>query len=115
MGKALLETGADGFRTKGSVYIPRFGGAFEFALQYYSLTAAFSLPVALGMVFRKTPWWSDMAAGSLAVYGVIGIASLVLEGVLIACTLLPATERNPFATHRSTSRTTDFSPNVGLT
>ena len=149
-------------------YIPRFGGAFDFALQYYSLTAAFMMPVALGMVFRKTPWWSGIAscsaalivaitlmllgvwkdnplarnilseaavatlvfalsarwyraddprhaelhrldadlrtpvepvpattAGSLAVYGVIGVTSLVLGVVLIACTLLPSTELAP--------------------
>ncbi len=149
-------------------YIPRFGGAFDFALQYYSLTAAFMMPVALGMIFRKTPWWSGMAscsaalivaitlmilgvwkenplarnilseaavttlvfalsarwyrandprhaelhrldadlrtpvepvaattAGSLAVYGVIGVISIVLGVVLVACTLLPSTELAP--------------------
>jgi len=47
-------------------YIPRFGGAFDFALQYYSLTAAFMMPVALGMIYRKTPWWSGIAACSAA-------------------------------------------------
>lgn len=47
-------------------YIPRFGGAFDFALQYYSLTAAFMMPVALGMIFRKTPWWSGIASCSAA-------------------------------------------------
>jgi solute:Na+ symporter, SSS family len=49
-----------------ALYIPRFGGAFEFALQYYSLTAAFMMPVALGMVFRRTPWWSGIASCSAA-------------------------------------------------
>lgn len=47
-------------------YIPRFGGAFDFALQYYSLTAAFMMPVALGMIYRKTPWWSGIASCSAA-------------------------------------------------
>lgn len=149
-------------------YIPRYGGAFDFALQYYSLTAAFMMPVALGMIFRKTPWWSGMAScsaalivaitlmlmgvwkenplarnilceavvtslvfaisarwyraddprhaelhrleidlqtpvppaphhagGSLAVYGVIGVTSLVLGVVLIACALLPSSDLAP--------------------
>lgn len=150
-------------------YIPRFGGAFDFALQYYSLTAAFMMPVALGMVFRRTPWWSGIAscsaalvvaialmlagvwpenplarnvlseaataslvfalsarwfraddpkhaelarldldlhtpvpdappaaaAGGLAVYGMIGTVSLILGGVLIVCTLLPASPVAP--------------------
>ncbi len=47
-------------------YIPRFGGAFTFALQYYSLIAAFQMPVALGMIFRRTPWWSGIASCSAA-------------------------------------------------
>ncbi len=59
-------------------YIPRFGGAFEFALQYYSLVAAFMMPVALGMIFRKTPWWSGMASCSAAL--VVAIA-LTMAGV----------------------------------
>lgn len=48
-------------------YIPRFGGAFQFALHYYSLVAAFSMPVALGMMYRKTPWWSGIASCSAAI------------------------------------------------
>jgi Na+/proline symporter len=47
-------------------YIPRLGGAFEFALHYHSLIAAFLMPVALGMIYRRTPWWSGMAACSAA-------------------------------------------------
>lgn len=47
-------------------YIPRFGGAFDFALHYYSLTSAFMMPVALGMIYRKTPWWSGIASCSAA-------------------------------------------------
>ncbi len=47
-------------------YIPRFGGAFKFALHYYSLTTTFGIPVALGMMYRKTPWWSGIAACSSA-------------------------------------------------
>ncbi len=66
-------------------YIPRFGGAFEFALQYYSLISAFYMPVALGMIYRRTPWWSAIAACS---------ASLVAA---VACILLGLWPENPFA------------------
>ncbi|HEX7631735.1 MAG TPA: hypothetical protein VF388_06370 [Lacunisphaera sp.] len=59
-------------------YIPRFGSAFDFALQYYSLVAAFMMPVALGMVFRRTPWWSGMASCSAAL--IVAIA-LTMAGV----------------------------------
>ncbi|PTY08414.1 hypothetical protein DB347_02190 [Opitutaceae bacterium EW11] len=152
-------------------FIPRFGGAFEFALGYYSLTSAFMMPVALGMMYRKTPWWSGIASCSAAfavaialmlfgvwpdhalarnvlseavvatlvfavsarwyraddprhaelhrldadlrtpvpdaapagrtglqVYGLIGALSLLLGGVLIACTALPSTPQAP-STH----------------
>ena len=53
-------------------YIPRFGGAFKFALHYYSLTTTFGIPVALGMMYRKTPWWSGIAACSAALI-VVGL------------------------------------------
>lgn len=43
-----------------ALYIPRFGGAFQFALIYFSLLTAFQMPVLLGMIFRRTPWWSGM-------------------------------------------------------
>jgi solute:Na+ symporter, SSS family len=45
-----------------ALYIPRFGGAFQFALIYFSLLSAFQMPVFLGMIFRRTPWWSGMVA-----------------------------------------------------
>ncbi len=57
--------------------IPRFGGAFQFALIYFSLTASFQMPVALGMIFRKTPWWSAIAASSAAL--VVAIILMVLR------------------------------------
>lgn len=65
--------------------IPRFGGAFDFALQYYSLTAAFMMPVALGMIFRRTPWWSGIASCSAAL------------GTGITLMLLEVWPENPFA------------------
>lgn len=57
--------------------VPRFGGAFEFALIYFSLTASFQMPVALGMIFRKTPWWSAIASSSAAL--VVAITLMVLR------------------------------------
>ncbi|HVU35643.1 MAG TPA: hypothetical protein VHE61_19545 [Opitutaceae bacterium] len=61
---AMFSIGALGVLV--AFYIPRFGGAFDFALQYYSLTSAFMMPVALGMIFRRTPWWSGIASCSAA-------------------------------------------------
>ncbi|MFH0991665.1 MAG: hypothetical protein V1799_16790 [bacterium] len=61
-----------------ALYIPRLGGAFNFALQFYSLTAAFMMPVALGILYRRTPWWSGIASCSAAV----GVAlTLMIAGV----------------------------------
>ena len=57
--------------------IPRFGGAFEFALIYFSLAASFQMPVALGMIFRRTPWWSGIAASSAAL--VVAIVLMVAD------------------------------------
>jgi Na+/proline symporter len=59
-------------------YIPRFGGAFQFALHYHSLIAAFMMPVALGMIYRKTPWWSGIASCSAALTVAI---TLMIAGV----------------------------------
>jgi len=50
-----------------ALYIPKFGGAFQFALMFYSLTAAFMMPVALGILYLRTPWWSGMASCSAAI------------------------------------------------
>jgi Na+/proline symporter len=57
-------------------YIPRFGGAFSFALEYYSLVSAFSMPVALGMMYRKTPWWSGIASCSAAI--IVAVTLMIL-------------------------------------
>lgn len=55
-------------------YIPRFGGAFKFALIYYSLVITFYIPVGLGMLFRRTPWWSGIASCSAAIVVVSAMA-----------------------------------------
>jgi SSS family solute:Na+ symporter len=59
-----------------ALYIPRFGGAFQFALQYHSLVAAFMMPVALGMIFRKTPWWSGIASCTAAIAAAITLMAM---------------------------------------
>jgi Na+/proline symporter len=59
-----------------ALYIPKLGGAFQFALQFYSLTAAFMMPVALGILYRRTPWWSGIASCSAAV--ITGLTLMML-------------------------------------
>jgi Na+/proline symporter len=59
-----------------ALYIPKLGGAFQFALQFYSLTAAFMMPVALGILYRRTPWWSGIASCSAAV--ITGLTLMLL-------------------------------------
>jgi hypothetical protein len=66
------------FGTVTALYIPKLGGAFAFALEYYSLGAAFMMPVALGMVFRRTPWWSGMASCSAAIITAVTLMALGL-------------------------------------
>jgi Na+/proline symporter len=61
-----------------ALLIPKAGGAFAFALEYYSLTAAFSMPVVLGMIYTRTPWWSGIASCSAAI--VVALA-LMFAGV----------------------------------
>lgn len=59
-------------------YIPKLGGAFQFALQFYSLTAAFMMPVFLGILYRRTPWWSGMASCSAAIIVALTLMALGL-------------------------------------
>jgi solute:Na+ symporter, SSS family len=59
-----------------ALYIPRLGGAFNFMLKYLSLGMVFSVPVVLGLVYRRTPWWSAIAAISAAL--AVGITLMVL-------------------------------------
>ncbi len=58
-----------------ALFIARTGGAFDFGLKYYSLTGpGFMMPVLLGMIYRRTPWWSGMAsccAAFLAAFGLM--------------------------------------------
>jgi len=41
--------------------VPRFGGAFQFVAILSSIIAGFMMPVGLGLVYRRTPWWSGIA------------------------------------------------------
>jgi SSS family solute:Na+ symporter len=61
-----------------ALYIPKLGGAFQFALQFYSLTSAFMMPVALGILYRKTPWWSGIASCSAAIIVALTLMALGL-------------------------------------
>lgn len=50
----------------------RFGGAFDTYLRANSLySPPMFIPIFLGLVFRKTPWWSGMAAFGFGVMCVI--------------------------------------------
>lgn len=59
-----------------ALYIPKLGGAFQFALGFYSLTAAFAIPVALGILYTRTPWWSGIASCSAAVVVALGLMAI---------------------------------------
>jgi Na+/proline symporter len=57
-----------------ALIIARTGGAFDFALKYYSLASpGFMMPVFLGMIYRKTPWWSGMASCIAAFTAAFGL------------------------------------------
>lgn len=68
-----------------ALYIPRFGSVYFFGLQYFSLMAAFMMPVALGLIYRRTPWWSGIASCS---------AALGSAGIMMALDVWP---ENTFA------------------
>lgn len=43
-------------------FIATLGGAFEFNLKYFSMVMpSMLMPVLLGIIYRKTPWWSGTA------------------------------------------------------
>jgi len=57
-----------------ALFIAKTGGAFDFGLKYYSLTGpGFMMPVLLGMIYRKTPWWSGMASSIAAFVAAFGL------------------------------------------
>lgn len=76
------------------LFIAKTGGAFDFGLKYYSLTGpGFMMPVLLGMIYRKTPWWSGIAsscAAFVAAFGLMGAGAFpnhVYERNILSATL----------------------------
>lgn len=85
----MLAVGLGGVAT--SFIIAKSGGAFDFGLKYYSIVGpGFMMPVLLGMVYRRTPWWSGMASC---------VASFIATFSLMALRLWPehVYERNIFS------------------
>ena len=77
-----------------ALFIARTGGAFDFGLKYYSLTGpGFMVPVLLGMIYRKTPWWSGMAssiAAFVAAFGLLAVGAFpdhVFERNILSATI----------------------------
>jgi Na+/proline symporter len=68
---AMLVMGVGGIAM--AFVISRLGGAFDFGLTYYSMVGpGFMMPVALGLVYRRTPAWSGLAS-CLAAFAVVGV------------------------------------------
>lgn len=85
----MLAVGIGGVAT--SFVIAKSGGAFDFGLKYYSIVGpGFMMPVLLGMVYRRTPWWSGMASC---------LASFIATFTLLAFDVWPdhLFERNIFS------------------
>lgn len=62
-----------------ALFVPRFGGAFQFGLKFSSLFApALILPVILGFVYLRTPWWSAIASSSVSIVLVVSLNILAL-------------------------------------
>jgi len=60
-----------------SLYFQKIGSSFDIYMKIYSMTTpALFVPVMLGMVYRKTPWWSGMASASIGV-----TATLIMNAV----------------------------------
>jgi SSS family transporter len=57
-----------------ALFVPRFGGAFNFGLQFSSLFApALILPVVIGLIYLRTPWWSAIASSAVSIILVVGL------------------------------------------
>ncbi len=78
-------------------FIATLGGAFEFNLRYFSMvTGSMLMPVFLGLIYRKTPWWSGIAcviAGVATTFTLFGLSlfpDMVFPrnviGTAVACT-----------------------------
>ena len=64
----------------------RYGGAFDVYLRANSLySAPMYIPVILGLVYTRTPWWSGMAAfgGGVAAVLLVGAAANLSQGMAV--------------------------------
>ena len=62
----------------------RYGGAFDVYLRVLSaFNPAMFIPVLLGLIYTRTPWWSGMAAFGVGVLAVIGasVAANLSQGL----------------------------------
>lgn len=51
-----------------SLLFQRIGSSFDIYMKIYSMTTpAMFVPVMFGMLYRKTPWWSGMAAATVGI------------------------------------------------
>jgi Na+/proline symporter len=62
----VLVVGVLAIFTSLSMY--KYGSSFDIYLKIFSLTVpAMLVPVMIGLIYRKTPWWSAIAASSIAI------------------------------------------------
>lgn len=65
----------------------RFGGAFDVYIRANSMySAPMFIPVILGLVFTRTPWWSGMAAfgGGVVAILVVGALANLSQGMAVS-------------------------------
>jgi SSS family transporter len=68
-----------------SLFFQKIAGSFDLYMQIYSMTTpAMFIPVMLGLVYRKTPWWSGMAAATAGM-----VSTLVMNAVATVMAGLP--------------------------
>jgi Na+/proline symporter len=68
-----------------SLLFQKIGSSFDIYLKIYSITTpALLVPVMLGLVYRKTPWWSGMASASMGM-----LVTLIMNAVATAAAGLP--------------------------
>ncbi len=70
-----------------SLVFQRIGSSFDLYMQIYSMTTpSMFVPVMFGMVFRKSPWWSGMAAASAGIVAtfIMNAVATVLGGKTLA-------------------------------
>ena len=68
-----------------SLLFQKIGSSFDIYMNIYSMTTpAMFMPVLIGLVYRKTPWWSGMAAAGAGI-----AATFVMNIVAVAAAGLP--------------------------